>query len=918
MEYRNIGGRSNKKYYSRKASNKAIDNFMYSYSNDIDTLLSLIEDKQRQINLLNKKNGTLSRTQSKLLNDLETQQDNLQKRLNRIGNKTKKTLLNDEVLNAQTENLISSIQNQQNKYKSISAWYADTRETKLINRMNAARSQLTTEYINKNAYDSKGNYIGLTPEQTKAMKDEVNKKLTEQFSKDIKQFDKSVKAFDTISGIVKDIVKVTFHIGKQALEKQANIYEETFSNISVRTGMSRSQYYSAQSGIRGNLTDRGLLNNIGADELQTMWNSMANNGVNLLDSNGNISDADVYAKAIDYVVTNKIVPYLDTTSKSIQLIDNRVDGKFIRDIRGINLANNELVGNNYMTQEILQKMIDFIEPMSDAALQQLAQSSEEMTLYANKLAAQGLSQDQITQLVNTTFKARNYGYNMLANGSTYEKMIMANSMINNINPNNPNQLNDFTAMVAGNNQFWASMSPGYNTATNSVISSAIGNAVGLDYSGLQTGLKLNERGIIPGSVQNTNLSDAQVKQYASTAYNEFAIKDKNQTNKQLQNITIGNFMTELSEVKEWMGEYSSVLESAIKGIYNLILAKIINGGIGKSVGKLVGSGGILSGAGGIALGTIGTIAAIGAISTAVANGIAQKERSAATNNGESYAGQYTTNEGDSSSAGISSAFATQYSRNEDTNMWKGVMWDNFGKNFAQGMSNNFNLNGYNQNDPISYNKEKWDRIMGTIHGKFTQDEMEWLINMYAMQIRNAGNDDSVVSAVLASGMSSAGVKAFLHQKELELSEKDMNNKLQWAVNTLAAYDLYPVGPNRHFTSMTMSEERLKELGLYRYGLSSVPYDNYPAILHQDEAVLTASTANELRNLIVEYRETNHQSINFEAIIQRQTTSLISKLNEVVTAINNINIGTGNNNRLSIVRNKLNNSMITVTSTKSFA
>ena len=68
---------------------------------------------------------------------------------------------------------------------------------------------------------------------------------------------------------------------------------------------------------------------------------------------------------------------------------------------------------------------------------------------------------------------------------------------------------------------------------------------------------------------------------------------------------------------------------------------------------------------------------------------------------------------------------------------------------------------------------------------------------------------------------------------------------------------------------------------HRQGLDYVPKDDYPALLHQGEAVLTASTANELRTLVDEYRSTNKESISFETIIQNQTSSLISKMDEML-------------------------------------
>ena len=106
--------------------------------------------------------------------------------------------------------------------------------------------------------------------------------------------------------------------------------------------------------------------------------------------------------------------------------------------------------------------------------------------------------------------------------------------------------------------------------------------------------------------------------------------------------------------------------------------------------------------------------------------------------------------------------------------------------------------------------------------------------------------------------------------------------------------------------------------LHRQGLSEVPYDNYLASLHQGEAVLTASTANELRNLLDEYRSNTHISANLDVVIQQQTVTLCNKLDEVVRAINTSNTGsftTAMSEYQARAHNLLRNSMITMTSTK---
>ena len=100
------------------------------------------------------------------------------------------------------------------------------------------------------------------------------------------------------------------------------------------------------------------------------------------------------------------------------------------------------------------------------------------------------------------------------------------------------------------------------------------------------------------------------------------------------------------------------------------------------------------------------------------------------------------------------------------------------------------------------------------------------------------------------------------------------------------------------------EDLTKNFNLLRTGLPEVPYDNYPALLHEGEAVLTASTANEMRNLLDEYRQTKQDSINFDVIIQNQTTALINKMDQIIQTITT-------NDAVNTTKNKTNTSENTV-------
>lgn len=94
---------------------------------------------------------------------------------------------------------------------------------------------------------------------------------------------------------------------------------------------------------------------------------------------------------------------------------------------------------------------------------------------------------------------------------------------------------------------------------------------------------------------------------------------------------------------------------------------------------------------------------------------------------------------------------------------------------------------------------------------------------------------------------------------------------------------------------------------YRTGLDRVPYDDYPALLHEGEAVLTADTAFELRNMMStmkdiqngsmveeiasgmnsmsnEYKEAREDSAKIERAIQEQTSALVQRLDAIYQKI----------------------------------
>lgn len=110
-----------------------------------------------------------------------------------------------------------------------------------------------------------------------------------------------------------------------------------------------------------------------------------------------------------------------------------------------------------------------------------------------------------------------------------------------------------------------------------------------------------------------------------------------------------------------------------------------------------------------------------------------------------------------------------------------------------------------------------------------------------------------------------------------------------AISLLQSSGYTPESPEPYGSAIKKAMEAQKinwesAKGYYRTGTDSIPYDNYPAMLHEGEAVLTASTANELRGLVDEYRATKEDNIRIEQAINDQTTVLVERLNAIYNRI----------------------------------
>lgn len=855
-------------------------------------------------------------------------------------------------------------------------------------------------------------------------------------------------AADTLHNSINTIVSV-FTSG---LEAQRNMYNSTFQNVSVRTGTTRSTYYANQRALPSTLQSQGLYNNVKVSEVMDMWNKLADIGMN---------QEQMFANALDSVITAKIVPYLDVTSKDVNILNERLDGQFIKQIRGINQASLDLAGNNYMTQELLQTIIDQVQPMSDESLQNLTKGSAEFSALINYLTPK-IGATAATETSMQIYKQMNYGDQIVRSGTPYEKYAYFDLLQNHPewNINDPSTWNDIAISNVEAGMRLTARGPGYTSTASNLYASIYRDALGMSSESHRGYWNLLNEGITEQDMyKHSNISDENWEKYYQNALNDLA-NDQNQTELTMQETLLENMSTDLAIWAQQSGMFYDVVKGALTSIIGLLGSILVNdvggnivsafkgkgggtlagstlaaniaknGGLGATTGlgaagtALAGTAGIAGGiygiqqgigdinrgktargvgstvaggaavaggamlAGGVAASALGIGVAnawnpvgwvlmaaglIGVAGTAVARAMdttvdlsqeleAQKQMvvdQVKTENDQLIDSMYEAKEAIKQSTSYEEAkqkaldygIVTQEQLNSateksidsllnfaDINIEKQKEMNDVAeqtiaayedvKNEAKDKAgtsilelvNTAKMGGRSYDDLSEDEKKKINSFMQEYikaNKNSENEDIQWRIKQWgdAFKDDNLTKDDfnkimngnnATTSDLLEAWIATdSAAKALSSNENLQnyyggyygtMSTDTVQQYILSALNSSSGSDAktylkvlksYGLGWDQlpDATKTSLIEKFGDDVGSYRTGLGYVPYDNYLANLHEGEAVLTASTANELRSLISEYRESRNSQLNFEAIIQTQTETLAAKLDQVISAIN---------------------------------
>lgn len=373
-----------------------------------------------------------------------------------------------------------------------------------------------------------------------------------------------------------EAVKVFSNAVSQGFKNQTQSYENNFTNIAVRTGMTKGTYRSNQMSLGGfgtnTLHERGLMNNIRTSEVQDMWNSLANKG---------LSQEDILASSLEAVITKTIVPYLDVTTDEMQQFNMAVgDNGLLKQVRGINKISQEQFGSSMTTQKYMQEALEYMSPMADAASIDLLKNTVggvEMLQYLQSDAGGNMSTSAIAKMYKRTTNLQNDLIGSLSSGDLTTQLAAVGILGNGIN-----QYEDMAGVT--NQSFIAQDLMRKLTPNNPHLAAIFSNSTGSD--GFLNWEVLKKNPDLLGAYSKGMGAAGKLGAAGESVTNALA-NDEFHTTKQLTDILAENLTNEVSAFAEMLGPWLDVITTAVKGIAGILGVKLI----GKVGGKLLGLGG---------------------------------------------------------------------------------------------------------------------------------------------------------------------------------------------------------------------------------------------------------------------------------------------------------------------------------------
>lgn len=701
------------------------------------------------------------------------------------------------------------------------------------------------------------------------------------------------KAVDTFKTAIKEGIDNNYNTAEKTLNSIVasnsrgyglnwNSGTFTFGN-STYTG-----YKQINNAINDQLSSEGLLNNI--------YNTDILEATSTLTSSGGLSLESAISKAYQDTVIKYIVPYLDTSSETFTTLEYLMPG-ISKNVAATALSAKEQFGENQYIARYSAQLVELMRPVALSANKELysAEYQEIAKVLEAQVANGSMDAAQAQKIANEAFSMYLDPTGTIQNGSVIAKMTTINAMNEGGIDSPSSYVNNYLDSTK-----WALGLADGDTITKNII----GNSWGIS----------DWRYIDENKINTDNIDTETTNEQLKIFQEQVGLADDMNTTTDKLNKSVTNIMADVGDIKTALGDKLwSIGEFIVTGITTWIGAKIVGGTIGKSLGILGGSS-----AGGTGLGLMGGLVAAGGgilLGVGLVDLIAKGIKKSTQESDNENISQYEQNMKDLGASDEYAAATGKIGGIATTSSEHNGGIGGFFHDWGQGISQTWDTLGYE----LGGAKTATGKTLHSLNTLRTTLDMrnasagtiEQYLWTFAMLADSAGVLNGEVSDELG-GVTRDDIKAYM--KENHRSEESFNEQISWLA------DLKDVDGVSSLPWKSLEEQQavINWENYHRYGLDEVPYDNYPAILHEGEAVLTASTASTLRNLLDEYKQTSTQAVNFDTIIQTQTSALISKMEEIITTIaNNKGSNFVSTPDQTNAKNILMNSMLHLTSTKSF-
>lgn len=772
----------------------------------------------------------------------------------------------------------------------------------------------------------------------------IDKETADIFKKSIEDNGKNLNIFggilETVGETFKTLVNVVGQMLESGMNKQVDAYNNTFESISVRNDISRQTYRANWRGARNYIDTNGFYDNIGVSEVQQMWGKMAENGITI---DMNTNSAQAIQTAVENVVTGKIVPYLDTTSTGWDQLQ-MWQPTLTKYVRGIGLATNEIVGSSTFITKHLQQLIDDIAPMASLAESEIGVQFAKVSGRYEALRSQGFTDYEIGQAYNNSVQAYLNPEKALTSGSLDQQMAIAQIVASGGDLRDFNTVDRYTlhnSSYLANMTPEGRMGPlyssilanrgitGFDTQTTYKF-----NAKNLDMDAIdEMGELVAASALAKGNYATTQFAN---NKYQTETTLQNVTLENFMTELAVGKGMMGNYFKLIETAIKGIG--TLITTKIIGGTIEKGIGALAGIGSGEKGGLLatMGAGGIATAA------IIGTLAVAKGIEDSV-HRLRIEQNDLLDTKEKNLISQYLDEGMDEKEAyAKASAIVSAEKAAENTGVahnpgsrWTthilnnilgmgipqtvsgisgvahGLSWDNptgegdiyYGTDLNLSKEDKLSKYGIEEANTLTSIQEirvalnnmakarEWGKYnnlkLALFKAKYGQSEHDMAVMQTAMTIaalyynkKSSYISEALKSELGISEISEEEIKTLISTNKLS-SASEIQNMLKNAHE----YDIYLNNGGSSgkdwLDVKNIPSEYLNQFNLHRMGLNKVPYDNYPALLHEGEAVLTADTANQMRSMIDEYRETRNQMQNIDVIIGEQTAALVMKMDEII-------------------------------------